>query len=191
MNPEEVKALIEEAVGNFIAPLRDEFTKANQGLAASLTKEIKRAVTTQQPQPAETDAVDETGKLSLRALQKQLGDLQTELANKAQETFNAKKSQAVIQAITATNALNTSALQKLITLEFGNCLKEESGNWFVEKGDSVIPLKDALNSYLATDEGKFYLPPSGVSGSGSTEAKNVTVDSTQKLEAADALYDAF
>jgi hypothetical protein len=190
MSPEEIQALVESSIGNAISGLREEFTKANQGLAASLTKEVKKVLSTQVSQPAETEQED-SSKLTLKSLQQQLADLQSQLAQKDKEAFSAKKSQAISQVIANSQALNPSALMKLFSLEYGDSIKEENGAWFVDKGDNVLPLQDALNTYLNSDEGKFYLPPSGVNGSGATETKPVPVNTNQPLKAEDALFAAF
>lgn len=191
MTQEEVQALIDAALTGFKDEITSQVTQANKGLAASLSKEIKKSLAPQ-PQPSENETPEGSDKLTLKTLQQQLVDLQTQLANKDKEAFTAKKSQAIYQAIAESKALNPKALQKLINLEFGDYIKEENGNWFVVKdGDSVSPLKDALNSYLNSDEGKFYLLPSNVNGTGSTETKPAPVNPTQQISAADALFQEF
>jgi len=189
MTQEEIQALVESTINGAISGLRDEFTKANQGLAANLTKEFKKVVSTP-IQPIEPPQEDQN-KLTLKTLQQQLSDLQSQLAQKDKEAYTARLKQAISEVIANSKALNPSALQKLFTLEYGDFLKEESGKWFVDKGDTVLPLQDALNTYLNSEEGKFYLPPSGVNGSGSIETKPAPVNTEQKLTGADALMQAF
>ena len=191
MSPEEIQALVDSSIGSAITGLREEFTKANQGLAASLTKEVKKVLSSQTPQPAENESSEDSNKLTLKNLQQQLSDLQNQLVQKDKEAFTAKKSQAISQVIANSKALNPSALMKLFSLEYGDYIQEEAGNWFINKGDNVLPLQDALNNYLTSDEGKFYLPPSGVNGSGSTETKPAPINANQPLKAEDALFAAF
>ncbi|OBQ17629.1 hypothetical protein [Anabaena sp. AL93] len=191
MSQEEIQALIYASIAGLKDELMIQVTTANKGLAASLTKEIKKSLLIQNSQSHDIESEEESSKLTLKTLQQQLGELQSQLAQKDKEAFTAKKSQAITQVIAASRTLNTTALQKLISLEYGDYLKEENGSWYVEKGDHVVTLQDALNTYLTTDEGKFYLPPSGVNGSGSTEAKSINVDTNQKVKAADALFDSF
>lgn len=191
MSPEEVQALIDAALSGVKEEISTQITQANKGLAASLTKEIKKASSTQ-TQSTESEPQELSDKLTLKSLQHQLADLQTQLVNKDKEAFLAKKSQALSQVISECKALNPKALQKLINLEFGDYLKEENGAWFVVKGDdSVSPLKDALDSYLKSDEGLVFVAPSGVNGSGSTETKPTTINPNQKPSAADALFQEF
>ncbi len=191
MTPEEITALVNSSIAEAISGLKEDFTKANQGLASSLSKEIKKTLSTVN-QPSETETPEVSDKLTLKTLQNQLVDLQAKLDQKDKETISVKKSQAISQVIAESKALNPKSLQKLLNLEFGDYLKEENGTWYVVKGDdSISPLKDALNSYLNSDEGKFYLPPSNVNGSGSTETKPAPVNPTQKIDTADALFQAF
>lgn len=189
MTPEEIQALIQSSINEAITGLEDKFTKANQGLAASLNKEVKKALSTPPAQP--TEPQEDQNKLTLKALQQQLSDLQNQLAQKDKEAFTAKKSQAIAQVIANSKALNPAALTKLFNLEYGEYLKEENGQWFVDKGDATLPLNDALNTYLSSEDGKFFLPPSGVNGSGSVETKPAPVDTNQKPKAEDLLFQDF
>jgi hypothetical protein len=130
-------------------------------------------------------------KLSLKALENQLSELKQQLAEKDKETSLAKRSQAISQVISNSKALNPSALQKLFTLEYGESIKEEGGHWFVDKGDTVLPLGEALDSYLNSEEGKFYLPPSNITGAGSEEVKPLSTNTNKPNDTASALYEAF
>ncbi|WP_427162621.1 hypothetical protein ACQFX9_14360 [Aliinostoc sp. HNIBRCY26] len=184
---EQVQALIDEK----FAVLKEEVTAANKGLAASLTKDIKKALASQSTQSPEGEIQEDSNKLTLKSLQQKISDLTNQLAQKDKEAFNAKKSQAVSQAIASLKTLGPSALQKLFLAEYSDSLREENGSWFIEKGDSVFSLQDALNNYLNTEEGKCFLPASGVKGSDSIETKPTQVSTEQKLTGADALMQAF
>lgn len=192
MTNEDIQALISSAIEEAVTGLREEFTNANKGLASNLTKELRKAVQNLTPVKEEDTAQEETNqKLSLKALESQLTDLRNQLAEKDRETLLAKRSNAISQAIVNAKALNPTALQKLFTLEYGDSVKEEGGNWYVDRGDTVVPLNEALNNYLQSEEGKFYLPPSNVSGAGSEEVKTNPSTIDKPLDAASALYEAF
>ncbi|BAY23723.1 hypothetical protein NIES2100_35150 [Calothrix sp. NIES-2100] len=191
MTPEEIKQLLTESLTEIKTELLSEVDKKNQGLAASLTKEIKKLTTSPTPVlSTEGDSEEPKEKLSLKALQQQISDLQTQLTEKDKQAFAAKRSQAVSSAISKTNALSAPTFHKLFMLEHESLLKEEEGNWFVDKGGNIIGLDDAVKNYLNTDEGKFFVPPSGVNGSSSQETKTTPATPGTKPKAADLLFDA-
>ncbi|MFN6486286.1 MULTISPECIES: hypothetical protein [unclassified Nostoc] len=190
MTEQEIQTLIDASLNSFRTEISSEVTKANQGLAASLTKEIKK-LQTPQPTVAETPTESVQERLTLKALEQQLTELKTQLANKDLETIAAKRSSAVSQVIANSKALSPSTLQKVFLLDNADKIKEENGKWYVAKGDSVSTLEDALNSYLLTEDGKAFLPASGVRGSDAQETKVTPIDPNQKLKAEDALFESF
>nr|WP_322714548.1 hypothetical protein [Nostoc sp. ChiSLP03a]MDZ8215802.1 hypothetical protein [Nostoc sp. ChiSLP03a] len=189
MTEQEIQALIDASLNSFKTEISTEFTKANQGLAASVTKEIKKLQAPQSAPAESTESIQE--KLTLKVLEQQLTDLKTQLANKDLEALNAKRSSAVSQAIANSKALSPATLQKVFLLDNSDKLKEENGKWYVAQGDSVSTLEDALSSYLSTEDGKAFLPASGVRGSDAQETKVTPIDPNQKLKAEDALFESF
>jgi 23S rRNA A1618 N6-methylase RlmF len=189
MTEQEIQALIDASLSSFKGEIKTEFTAANQGLASSLTKEIKKLQTVQPTVTESTETIQE--KLTLKALEQQLTDLKTQLADKDKETIAAKRSSAVSQVIANSKSLSPSALQKLFLLDNADRIKEENGKWYVAQGESVSTLEDALNSYLTSEDGKAFLPASGVRGSDAQETKVTPVDPNQKVKAADALFESF
>ncbi|MEA5603703.1 hypothetical protein [Nostoc sp. UHCC 0252] len=189
MTQEEIQALIDASLNSFKTEISSEFTKANQGLAASVTKEIKKL---QSPQPAPVESTESISeKLTLKALEQQLTDLKTQLANKDLETLSAKRGSAVSQAIANSKALSPAVLQKVFLLDNSDKLKEENGKWYVTQGDSVSTLEDALTSFLSTEDGKAFIPASGVRGSDAQETKVTPIDPNKTVKAEDALFEAF
>ncbi|MEH1957674.1 hypothetical protein [Nostoc sp.] len=189
MTEQEIQALIDASLNSFKTEINSEFTKANQGLAASVTKEIKKLQTPQHTATESTEIIQD--KLTLRALEQQLIDLKTQLADKDKETVAAKRSSAVSQVIANSKALSPGSLQKLFLLDNAERIIEENGKWFINQGDTVSTLEDALTSYLSSEDGKAFLPASGVRGSDAQETKVTPVDPNQKPKAADALMQAF
>ncbi|MGV0103980.1 hypothetical protein NSTCB13_02626 [Nostoc sp. DSM 114160] len=189
MTEQEIQALIDASLNSFKTEIKTEFTQANQGLASSLTKEIKKL---QVAQPTVTEPTESTQeKLTLKALEQQLTDLKTQLADKDKETAAAKRSSAVSQVIANSKALSPGTLQKVFLLDYADQLKEEGGKWYLAQGDSVSTLEDALNSYLLSEDGKAFAPASGVRGSSAQETKVTPIDPNQKLKAEDALFESF
>jgi glucan-binding YG repeat protein len=196
MDEEQVKALITAALGEFETKLTTTIDTKNAGLAASLTREIKKLIPEPKPEPEKpapaADPSEAEGKLTMKALQQQIQQLQDEAKRKDAEAFSARKTSALTTAIASHKALNQTALQKLLNLELGESIKEENGNWLVAQGESVKSLNDAIAAYLATDEGKAFLPPSGTAGAGSSESKTVTTPATSSdTKAGAALMEAF
>ncbi|MBN3927113.1 hypothetical protein [Nostoc sp. NMS4] len=189
MTEQEIQALIDASLNSFKTEISTEFTKANQGLAASVTKEIKKLQTAQPTVVEPTEAIQD--KLTLKALEQQLTDLKTQLANKDLEAIAAKRSSAVSQVIANSKSLSPAILQKVFLLDYADKIKQEGDKWYVTEGDTVSTLEDALNSYLSSEDGKAFVPASGVRGSDAQETKVTPVDPNQKVKAADALFESF
>lgn len=187
MTPEEIQDLLNKTLGEIKTEILAEVDKKNAGLASSLSKEFKKLST-----PSTQDSDEEPkDKLSLKALQQQISDLHNQLKEKDEQAFNAKRSEAVSKAISKSNVLNQSTFHKLYMLENASLLKEEDGNWFIDRNGQVLSLEESLKNYLNSDDGKLFLPPSGVNGSSSQETKVAAVNPSTKVSAADALAEAF
>lgn len=206
MDEAQVSALIQAALDSFKATFTTEIggviDQKNAGLAANLTREIKKL--TEKPadsvDPAQTQSKEgeAEGKLTLKMLQQQLQELKSqsetlkqERDTERQQALAARKTTALTQAIAGAKALNPNTLQKLLSLEFGDGLKEEGGAWLVQQGDSVRSLNDAIAAYLATDEGKAFVAPSGTAGAGSGESKNTAPPPAGNVTAETLLTQAF
>lgn len=199
MDEAQIRELLKTVLGEFKTDLLGEVDKKNQGLAASITRDVKKL--TEKPADPPTDpAADpaptpekegEGGKLTMKALQQQLESLKKERDDERKAAFTARKSAALTNAIAKAGTLNQAALQKLLNLEYGESVKEENGSWLVQQGEAVKSLDDAIATYLATDEGKAFLPPSGTAGAGSTESKSTTTATSGSLKAGEALMQAF
>ncbi|MBD2457975.1 hypothetical protein H6G80_28410 [Nostoc sp. FACHB-87] len=187
MTPEEITALVSQQIEAVKAELTQQITTANQGLAASLTKEIKKL---SQPAPA-TQEEPEKESLTLKSLKQQLSDMQEQLAAKDRQALDAMKRSGVAEAIGQLKALSPGILQKLILTEYGDALKQDSGVWYVESPTvGVKPLATVLSDFLKTDDGKLFVPPSGINGSGATESKPIPATS-ESPKAEDLLVQAF
>jgi hypothetical protein len=187
MTPEEIQDLLKQTLGDIKNEILSEVDKKNAGLASSLSKEFKKQ-STSTTQDSEEEPKD---KLTLKALQQQISELNNQLKEKDEQAFTAKRSEAVSKAISKSNVLSQSTLHKLYMLENSSALKEENGNWFVERNGQVLPLEESLKNYLNSDDGKLFLPPSGVNGSSSQETKASTANPNSRVSAADALAEAY
>ncbi|MBE9110298.1 hypothetical protein IQ273_12835 [Nodosilinea sp. LEGE 07298] len=156
-----------------------EVNTANAGAVAA-TKKLLQKVTDAPQAPAadsSADSTDDAGgqKLTLKALQTEIADLKAERERERQETLEAKRNSAVTQAIAGSGALNQKVLYRLFLSDNGEKIQQEGDQWFLKNGDDdVAPLDAALTKFLSSEEGKFFLPPSGVNGAGSTETKSTT-----------------
>ncbi len=156
-----------------------EVNTANAGAVASMKKQLQKMTDAPQTPAADSSAEspDDTGsqKLTLKALQTQFAELQAERERERQETLQAKRNSALTQAIAGTGALSQKVLYCLFLADHGDKIQQEGDQWFVKHGDDdVAPLETTITKFLASDEGKFFIPPSGVSGAGSTETKSTT-----------------
>lgn len=208
MTTEELKELLAPLLAEFKTELLFEVStvadQKNQGTAASLNKQIKKiqeaianqSSSKQEENPIpfeESNAENKSDRLTLKALQKQVEDLNTLLKEKEQAALNADKRAAISRLVAESPTVNKSLLQKVFTNEYSDRLVKEADTWFYSEnsddGDAV-PLDLLLTNYLQTDEGKAFLPPSGVSGSGAKETKTQAPTTNQPVSL-DAQWSAF
>jgi len=174
MDEQQIRALVESMLTAAKTELTDAMHAANQGLAANLSKQIAKIETKPKATKAEESgqpAGDGESPLSMKALQTQLAELQKSLEAEKSAAFAAASESALTNAIASSGTNNPNVLKKLLQAEYNGKLKQESGGWFVVDGDNAVSLNDAVKGYLGTDDGKFFLPPSGTKGSGSVETK--------------------
>lgn len=173
MDEAQIKELIATAVGALKTEMTEQINTSNQGLAASLTREIKKATAVNSEDKSEGKSEDKSeGKLSMKALQGQIQQLTKQLSDEKEAKYRSASNAALTAAIADSGAQGATTLRKLLTAEYSGKLKEEDGAWFVSEGDSTKSLKDSIATYLATPEGKMFIPPSGTTGAGSTETKS-------------------
>lgn len=183
MDEAQVKALVDAAIAATKAELTAELTTAinvgNQGVAAKLSSEIrslKEKAKAAEPAPTEKAPTDkpaeEKTNLEAQALKTQIAELQKQFNDATTATKAAAANAAFSDVILSSGAQNAGALKTIFQARIGDKLKQgDDGSWFVADGDSVKTLEGFTNEYLASDEGKFFKPPSAVKGAGSTETK--------------------
>jgi len=194
MDEEQVKALIEAAIAPALEGVKTELTAqmhtANQGVASTLSKAIaglnkKVEATPPNPPPApaekpkskddgsDSDAPIQAVSLEMQAMKTQLEKLNADLVAERAAKERAAAASAIAGAVTDSGAQAPTALRTLIEARYAASLKEENGSWYVSDGVNATPLLDTVKAYLATDEGKHFVPSSGVRGSGAREVKPV------------------
>lgn len=199
MDEEQIKALIattiSEALPTALQGSLSEFGKElttqllqqvdqkNSRANASVLKDVRKLITDsitpaqQQEQEAQEGQENQSNQnqqtLTMKALQKQISDMQAQAQAKERELFISDRRSALMGAIAGSGA--NPAAQRLLydalDRRYGESLKKEDGRWFLDKGDQAVVLDDALKEFLSTDEGKNFLPPSGVSGGGTRETQ--------------------
>jgi len=206
MDEEQIRALLAEfkteLSGEFasqIAKTREDLTEqstiSQQGLAASLVARIKKAqLDSAKVESAKDSKVqpveDIKPNLEIESLQNDLKSLT--------ETYNREKAAAHrLSARNAiTGALNEANVKPLSLLQdhLFNSLSpsEQDGRWYTKADDGTAKsLNTAVTDFLATDEGKYFLPASSVQGSGVREVKPVPLTGTGEVSTSQALLDSF
>jgi DNA-binding transcriptional MerR regulator len=191
MTLEEVKQLLDAAVADLKADYKTQLDAQAQATAASL-KEIRESI----PKPAATEGEKggkPEGDLTLASLQNQVETLNKQLAEKDKVAFNASRNEAIAALAGKSKSTNPAALQKLFLTQYGEAIKQENGSWFVTGAKGVQPLDKAFEEYLASDEGKYFLPADPqLVGSDTKETQNPSpqADGKKGSSAADQLFAA-
>jgi hypothetical protein len=176
MDKEQIIEIFKEVFPSLIEEmLLPEVRKENGKFAASLTKDVtKKLERVSQPEAQRSeDPEKEESKLTLKVLHQQIADLNNQLQQKEQKALEAQRKAAISEAIAGSKATNKHVLQKLFSVEYEASLEQENNRWIYKSEDGQAQfLDDLLNSYLSSEDGKLFLPPSNVNGSGSTESKS-------------------
>ena len=170
MTPEEIQAFITEAIAAAKTELLTTVDQKNQGLGAALTREIKKLQqSTSQPEtPTEGDQQSE-GRLTLKALQDQIAQLNKSLADKDAAAVRSAKQAAIAKLVSSKSLTQPEAAMKLFAGDFGDSIREEGGAFFIEKDGAVLPLDKGFDDFVNANT--WLIPASGVDGSGSREKR--------------------
>ena len=191
MDKEEFKALLTEVLPDTLTAFGEKLSteilsqvdRKNSGLAASLNKDVAKAIAdlkqaetpSADPEPSPDD---KPGRLTTKAVQSELEQLKQQLADEKAAKLQSDRKAALTGAIASKGTLAQGILFDALDRRFGDNLKQDDGQWFVMEGDLVKPLETVVSGFLETDEGKHFLPASGVNGGGSSE----TVKTPAKVE---------
>lgn len=161
------------------AELLGEVDRRNKGVASSVERRLKQLQEsaikpegdpTDEPTPPNITGVDGS-RIQMKQMQDQLAALQSQLVAEKNAALMGNRRAALTGTIASKKVTAPGILFDALDKRFGDALKQEGGSWFVESGESVETLDAVINKFLATDEGKAFLPPSGVTGAGSSESK--------------------
>jgi hypothetical protein len=185
MNEEQVKELL----SNLKEELLEAVDQKNQGLATNLSKKVKGLEEKfESAKPAENDSKGqgEEGKLSMKALQQQIQQLNQQLAEKDKAAFEADRNSKINEVIGNSDAQAKEILSRQIKTLYGDKLTKEEGQWFVKDGEDVKPFDEVFSEYLQSDEGKFFLPPNPAKGTGSQQSDNSAAVQNSQQDSKDA-----
>lgn len=195
MTLEELEAFITEKfgelttqVGGLETKILSEVDRRNSGTAASISKDLAKAIAAVQPptpDPTPTppgDGGDEAkGRLTVKAVQTELQQLRQELADRDTAIAQRDREAALNGVLSSKRVLAPSVLFKALKAEYGDKLQRDGDQWFVVDGESTKTLASAVDGFLATDDGKAFLPSSGVNGAGSKESSATSTVSTSDM----------
>jgi hypothetical protein len=150
-----IKRLIEESLNQKIQELEnklkntlEQVDKKNSGLASSIKKQMQKEETKNQEQQ----------NLTLKSLQQELNSLKDELQNKERAISEDKRNNYVKDYLR--DKLDNKAVipaMKLFINDYSKNISEYEGNWYYEKDEKVVSLKDKLEEFLKSEEGEIFL----------------------------------
>jgi uncharacterized protein YheU (UPF0270 family) len=195
MDSQELKELLTPVLAEFKQEFLSEVNtlvdQKNQGVAASVSKQIKKiqeSIAT--PSSNEDGEESQSKNLTLKSLEQKIADLNNQLQQKEQAALEAEKRAAISKVVGDSNTLNKNLLQKVFSIEYAPHLQKEGDTWFLAKDEQVVPLDNVLSTYLSSDEGKAFLPPSGTQGSGAKETKVPLISNGNSELTLDQKYEA-
>jgi hypothetical protein len=197
MTLEELEAFITEKfgelttqVGGLESKILSEVDRRNSGTAASISKDVaKKLEAIQPPTPDPTPAPpgdgdgEAKGKLTVKAVQNELQQLRQELADRDTAIAQRDREAALNGVLSSKRVLAQGVLFNALKTQYGDKLQRDGDQWFVVDGDSTKTLESAVDGFLTTDDGKAFLPSSGVNGAGSKESNASTSTATSDMSA--------
>ena len=194
MTLEEIKALLEQSQASLLEQVQtslqglkgeilQEVDKKNSGTVSSLIKSLKPkeekvALLVQEEEKAPVQAPvqeEEKSKLSLKALERQLGELKAQLEEKDKKLLLKELDGNLLGALNGKKVLNSGIALKAFKLENEGNLVQEDGIWYVKNGESVVSLDTAVDKFLDSDFGKTLLPPTSKARGSGLKPQNTTV----------------
>lgn len=189
------KKFITEAIAASLKPLDDKFVSADattkivtQSIAKALGDlKIDEKIAAAVPKPPEPGATDDkTGKGKKGDVDPEVAKLHESVARLERENKEAAKARQEAEAAREESELLGALREQLNTAgvpadrqrgvvallhaadkRVKRTPDGKPGMHFARKGyDEVVPLADAVKEWLAGDEGKAFLPPSGAQGTG-------------------------
>ena len=166
--------------------------KKNSGLASSLTKEFKNSTSSILAEvrgsgaggtgdggegtpagggaggtnPDDNGTPSQKSKLTLKALKTEIESLRAENLRKEQQLSVSSRNSELSSLFNAKKANFPDRAVKAFLLEHGGDLKQEEGVWFLSKGEDVVSIGDAVDSFLQSDFGSTFVQASKGKGMG-------------------------
>ena len=103
------------------------------------------------------------------ALRQQIKALEEKDAERERNLFNAKFDGYLSEVSAKQRVTTPSVFKAFIKSQLNDKVVTESGKFYVKEPTGTKTLDTYLQDFFSTDDGKFFIPQSGVSGSGSVE----------------------
>lgn len=187
MTIEELEALLTQKItdltdqiGNLQTNILAEVDRRNSGTAASITRDVAKRLAelqtpTETPTPTPPTDGSEPARLTVKALQADLDKFKAELANRDAAIAAQNRAMALNNALSSKRVLAQKVLFQALSAQYGDKLQEDGGQWFVTDSGGTQTLEAAIDGFLSSEEGKAFLPSSGINGAGSKESSATTV----------------
>lgn len=208
MDETQIQELIDSAIAAKLeannTTLLGEIDRRNSGTAASIKRDLakmfedfqtksQQATSATETTNPETPPETVTGQrptvkgvdLQTQAIQKELQDLQKELAAERQAKFNSDRNSALLSLISSSGVIpaTQNVVKDVLLARYGANVKTENGEWYLESSDGVVSLNSVVDNFLKTPEGMAFLPATGTRGASSSESgKAVTPTGELSLE---------
>lgn len=214
MDLETIKALLAEQQTAIMASVKEEMANTlkqvdskNSGLASSLTKEFKKSTdsiaaqlqgvgnlpvddatpqdNTPVAEPAPAPKASE--RLTLKALQTQIEELKNQNAAKEQALALSSRNNKLNSLFQNRKVAHTDKAVKAFLMDNESNIKQEDGVWFVQNGEEVKSLDDAVGGFLESDFGSMFQQASKGKGLGLKPSTQAPAGKQQEMSLNQAL----
>jgi hypothetical protein len=166
---EEVNQTVNQAVSGFAA----KQTRLTQALEEKLS-----SLASPTPELDKEEGATNEESAEFKRLKAEVEAMKNKVSEAESRELEASRNGAYSDALNSVDAINREALATLFRTRYP--LQNEGGKWFV-MGENETPQTphEALQQYLATDEGKLFKPASPVQSGGTSESKNSAPNSAK------------
>ena len=184
LSPEELQQITESISASILQSVHS----ANSGLAANLTKSLRREMEEKisalapqnepnnEPSPQQGN---NTPSPELRAVQQELAQIREQQKQEAARLASTQKQNAIESMFSGKNAVKTGVLTKAFLTEYGDNLSESNGKYFYEDSEGqVVPAEKLVTDYLGSDFGSNFIK--GADGSQVDVSKGKAQTTPQK-----------
>ncbi len=160
----------------------NEITKqVTKGLSSTIEDKLKELSLNNQSNKIDSKDSKDSNKSDVDL---KIETLRQELETERKKAFNSEL-QSTISKFSSDNKVTTPEIFKnQIISKYGQNIINDNGSYYLKENGTLTSLDNAMSGYLASDEGQFFKPATGIKGSGSKTSTDPKVQAQMDKDTA-------